>query len=303
MEYQQVLEQIEAEIQPLLGDGKVADYIPELAKVDPHQFGMAMQTVDGHCYAVGQAHQAFSIQSISKLFTVTMALRQVGPRLWQRVGREPSGTPFNSLSQLEYEDGYPRNPFINAGALVVTDVLLTECGGVRQPVLDLIQDLSGNPDIVIDQAVYQSECQHGQRNAALAYFLASFGNLHNEPQAVLDAYFGHCSIAANCADLAAAGLFLANGGNTGSGKTVLAPNQTKYVNSLMLTCGTYDVVGDFAYRVGLPAKSGVGGGILAVLPGYFSICVWSPALNPSGNSLVGTQALDRFTTITGQSIF
>lgn len=303
MDYQAILDQIEAEIQPLLGQGRVADYIPELACIDPQQFGLAMVTVDGRRFSVGDAQKPFSIQSISKLFTVTMALSEIGAQLWERVGREPSGTPFNSLSQLEYEDGKPRNPFINAGALVVTDVLLSELGSLREPLLQRLCSLSGNPHLKVDDEVAGSEREHGQRNAALAYFLASFGNLHNPPQAVIDAYFDHCAVAMSCTDIAEAIVFLANGGKTLSGEVIVTSSQTKYINSLMLTCGTYDVVGDFAYRVGLPAKSGVGGGIAAVLPGYFSLCVWSPALNASGNSLVGTQALDRFTTLTGQSIF
>ncbi len=288
----------------MVGQGTVADYIPELADVDAHQFGMALQTVDGHTASTGLAHQPFSIQSIAKVFTLTMAMQHAGDSLWQRVGREPSGDPFNSLVQLEHEQGIPRNPFINSGALVVTDVLLEHEKDPRQALLNFVRQRSGDEAIAYDLKVAASEGHAGHRNRAMAHFLKSFGNLKNDADAVLDVYFHHCSLAMNCLDVARCGLYLANGGiDPISSQQVTSANQAKYINSLLLTCGTYDAVGDFAYRVGLPGKSGVGGGILAVMPGQFSLCVWSPGLNRSGNSLAGTQALDLFTTRTGISIF
>jgi glutaminase len=304
MDIQQILEEIHAEVHPLLNQGRVASYIPELAVVPGDKFGMAVRTVDGASFAVGDAGERFSIQSISKIFTLTMAMQLAGDGLWQRVGREPSGNPFNSLVQLEYENGKPRNPFINAGALVVTDVILSHLDNATQTVRDIVRALCGHDDIDFDLSVAASEQASGHRNKAMAYFLKSFSNLDNQPERVLDAYFHHCSLAMTCLELCEAVLFLANNGVAPiSRDLVMTSNQIKYVNSLLLTCGTYDAVGDFAYRVGLPGKSGVGGGIVAIMPGQFSVCVWSPGLDTSGNSLAGTKALELFTTKTGVSVF
>lgn len=304
MNYQAILEKIHEEIQPLLLKGEVASYIPELARIPPTKFGMALLTNEGKQFQVGDAAEIFSIQSISKLFTLTLAMRLEGDSIWQRIGREPSGTAFNSLIQLEYENGIPRNPFINAGALVVTDMILSHLENARETALDFIRKLAQNETIHFDLKVAKSEKTTGYRNVALANFIKSFGNLRNEPDEVLDAYFHHCSIAMSCVDLTRAGLFLANKGRLPwNEEEIVKPNQSKYIKSLMLTCGTYDSVGDFAYRVGLPGKSGVGGGILAVMPGEFSVCVWSPGLNESGNSLAGTKALELLTTLTAISIF
>ena len=304
MDIQRILNEIQIEVLPLLNQGCVASYIPELAGVPAERFGMALRTVDGATYAVGDAGERFSIQSLSKIFTLTMAMQLVGDSLWKRVGREPSGNPFNSLVQLEYENGKPRNPFINAGALVVTDVILSHLDDATQTVREVIRSLCGEADIDFDLRVARSEQASGHRNKAMAYFLKSFGNLDNEPERVLDAYFHHCSLAMSCLDLCEATLFLANNGVAPvRGEMVMSANQVKYVNSLLLTCGTYDAVGDFAYRVGLPGKSGVGGGIVAVMPGHFTVCVWSPGLDDCGNSLAGTKALELLTTKTGLSVF
>lgn len=304
MDYIAILDDIYEQTRPFVGNGRVADYIPELAQVPINKFGMAVCTVDGKTFQIGDAAETFSIQSISKLFTLTLAMQLEGDSIWQRIGREPSGTPFNSLVQLEYEDGIPRNPFINAGALVVTDIILSHLQDAQQTVCNFVRKLADNEAIDFDDAVAHSEKTTGYRNVALANFIKSFGNLHNEPVDVLDAYFHHCSLAMSCVDVARAGLFLANGGKLlWNDERIVRANQAKYIKSLMLTCGTYDSVGDFAYRVGLPGKSGVGGGILAVMPGAFSVCVWSPGLDSSGNSLAGTKALELFTTLTGISIF
>lgn len=304
MNYYPILEEIYSEVNTLVGQGQIANYIPELAHISPHKFGMAIQTVDGALFQIGDAAEKFSIQSISKVFTLTMAMQLEGNAIWKRIGREPSGTAFNSLVQLEYENGIPRNPFINAGALVVTDIILSHLGNARESVLEFLHNLCAEEGIDFDHDVAHSERETGFRNAAMAYFLKSFGNLNNDPTIVLDAYFHHCSLSMSCLEVARAGIYLANGGKLiGNDETIIRPNQAKYINSLMLTCGTYDSVGDFAYRVGLPGKSGVGGGILAVMPNEFSICTWSPGLNASGNSLAGTKALELFTTLTGISIF
>ena len=301
---QRILEEIQQEVRPLLGQGKVASYIPQLADVGLEQFGMAVHTVDGRVYRVGDADHRFSIQSISKAFTLTLAMQLEGDELWRRVGREPSGTPFNSLVQLEHENGIPRNPFINAGALVVTDVVLSHLAEAKKTVLEFVDSLVGGEPVAYDLEVARSEAETGHRNRALAHFLKSFGNLHNDADAVLDAYFHHCSIAMSCRELAEAFLYLVCAGRVpGRDQPLIRPNQAKYVGSLMLTCGTYDSAGDFAYRVGLPGKSGVGGGIVAIMPGQFTAAVWSPGLDPSGSSLVGTKALELLTTKTGISIF
>jgi glutaminase len=300
--YQDILDRIHAEIVPTLPQGRVADYIPQLACVDERKFGMALYDVDGHFASVGDADERFSIQSISKAFTLTQAMRTADEQLWQRVGREPSGSSFNSLVQLEYENGIPRNPFINAGALVVTDIVLSQLGDAKVALRDFARRLSGAEDVDYDLTVAGSEARLGYRNAALAYFLKSFGNLENHPDAVLDAYFHHCSLAMSCRELAKSFMYLARHGANSDGE-VITPSQAKSINSLMLTCGTYDAVGAFAYSVGLPAKSGVGGGIVAVMPGRFSLCVWAPGLDNRGNSLAGSQALERFATWTGESIF
>ena len=302
--YQAILEQIHRDIEPWRTAGRAADYIPELANVPANSFGMAVVTTAGDVYRVGQADTRFSIQSISKLFACTMAFRLLGDALWQRVGREPSGTAFNSLVQLEAEKGKPRNPFINAGALVVTDVLCRRFVKAETALVEFMRRLTGESTIDYDMRVAQSELQHAHRNRAMAHFMASFGNLEMPPEAVVDAYCRQCAISMNCVELAKAALFLANGGVAPiSGEHILDASSAKRLSALMLTCGTYDAAGDFVYRVGLPAKSGVGGGIVAVLPGEMAVCVWSPGLDANGNSLAGVQALERLTTLTGRSIF
>ncbi|MGD2185152.1 MAG: glutaminase [Desulfobacterales bacterium] len=305
MDYQAILEEIAEETKSLVGKGHVADYIPQLAGVPMDRFGMAVQTVNGGTFTVGDAEQRFSIQSISKVYTLTLALKAVGEEvLFERLGREPSGTPFNSLVQLEYEDGIPRNPFINAGAIVVDDILVSAFDQPRQELLSFLRQLSGEDTIAYDPEVARSEADYGFRNRALANFIRSFGNLKNDVDRVLSLYFAHCSLAANCLELARSFLFLANHGLCPTaGERVLTRSQAKRISALMMTCGTYDAVGEFAYLVGLPAKSGVGGGIVATIPGELAVAVWSPALNRSGNSLAGTKALELFTTKTGISVF
>ncbi|MEU1378424.1 glutaminase [Streptomyces triculaminicus] len=303
MDYQAVLEEVAAFARPLVGRGQVADYIPALAEVDIAQFGMAVVDVDGGIHGVGAWERAFSVQSISKAFGLALVLAEGGDKIWERVGTEPSGNPFNSLVQLEYEQGIPRNPFINAGALVVTDRLQTLTGDASTTMLEFLRAESGNPDLSFDPAVAKSESEHGDRNAALAHFMASYGNLDNPVPTVLEHYFWQCSIEMSCRDLALAAGFLARHGLRADGSRLLPRREAKQVNAVMLTCGTYDAAGDFAYRVGLPGKSGVGGGIIAVIPGRCTLCVWSPGLDARGNSVAGVAALDHFTTLTGWSVF
>ncbi|MFJ3222189.1 glutaminase [Streptomyces sp. NPDC086783] len=298
-----VLERIASEIAQRPGRGRPADYIPALAACDPRSFGMAVAELDGTVYGVGDWRQPFSTQSITKVFTLALDLAREGDELWEHVGREPSGNPFNSLVQLEYENGIPRNPFINAGALVVTDRLQTRTGDAAGVLLDFLREESGNRDLTFDADVAASEAANGDRNAALGHFMASYGNIGNPVPVLLEQYFRQCSVEASCADLALATGFLARHGVRADGSRLLTRSQAKQVNAVMLTCGTYDAAGDFAYRVGLPGKSGVGGGIIAVVPGRCTLCVWSPGLDERGNSVAGVAALDRFTTLTGLSVF
>lgn len=303
---QDIIDGIVSDIRPRLGEGKVADYIPQLARVDPKQFGIAIATVEGQHYTAGDAEVPFSLQSISKVFMLTLALGKIGEAVWKRVGREPSGSAFNSIVQLEHEHGIPRNPFINAGAIAIADIVLSG-SQPREAIgeyLRFLQMLTDDDTIYIDHKVAQSETATGYRNYALAQFMRSFGNLDHSADHVLGVYFHQCALAITCSQLARAGLFLAaEGRNPLTGHSIVSVKRARRINALMLTCGHYDGSGDFAYHVGLPGKSGVGGGILAVAPGRASIAVWSPGLNRVGNSLLGSEALEMLAARTGWSVF
>ena len=303
--YKSILQEIEKEIIPLLNEGQIADYIPALAEINPKQFAMSIKLFDGTSYNIGNSDTKFSIQSISKVFTFTLALQEYGKKLYERVGHEPSGDPFNSLVQLEYENGIPRNPFINAGAIVTSDTLVSKYkDNTFDSILELIKKVSMKDDISFDEAVYKSELESGYRNVALINMMKSFKNIDNDINQVLSTYFKQCSITMTCEELATSMLFLANHGvNPITKETIISEAKAKRINSIMLTCGHYDASGDFAYKVGLPGKSGVGGGIIAIVPNKMAICVYSPNLNKHGNSLAGTKALELFTTKTGLSIF
>lgn len=298
-----VLERIHSEVIEHYGQGKVADYIPMLKKVDPNQFGMALRTVDGQEFTVGAAHQPFSIQSVSKLFTLMLALEIAGEALWDRVGREPSGMRFNSILLLESEQGIPRNPFINAGAIVVADAIASRSSTPAQRIEEFIAGLSGNKNNRIDQAVAANEKATGFHNSAIAYLLKGMGNLKSEVDVALECYFKQCAMSMSCLDLARATECLANGGYSSFRPTYSIAHKVKQVNAILLTCGLYDAVGDFAFNVGLPAKSGVGGGIVAIAPGQYSVSVFSPALDEKGNSVLGQLALEKLTSYTKTSIF
>lgn len=302
--YQTVLDIIAEEVRPHFGKGKVADYIPALAQVDPKRFGMAIATVDGTEFSIGDAAVPFSIQSISKVFTLMMALARMGDEVWTQVGKEPSGNRFNSLVQLEYEAGVPRNPFINAGALVVTDMLASTLRDPKTAIRDYVRVLARNFEIDFDNVVAESELATAHVNAALAHLMKSHGRITARVLDLLDIYCHQCALSLSCVDLARAFLPLAGRGVSPlMEEAVLTERQAKRINALMMTCGLYDSVGSFAYRVGLPAKSGVGGGIVAVMPGVLSVAVWSPELDRSGNSYVGTGALELFSRLTRLSVF
>jgi glutaminase len=287
--------------------GSVPAGIPHLSSPPFDSFGIAVATTSGDVFSAGDACLPFSIQSISKVFTLAMALSADGAgTLWSRVLREPSGTSFNSLVQLEVEHGIPRNPFINSGALVVTDHLMERVPDAAGHVLQFLRDQSGQrgggQGPFIDEAAAESELANSSRNLALAHFLKDFGNLRRPAEAVVENYVRQCSIMMSCVEMAKAGLFLARGGHGANGP-VLSRSEAKRIGSVMLTCGMYDAAGEFAYRVGLPGKSGVGGGILVIVPGECAICVWSPRLDSKGNSLAGTAALADLSDRTGWSVF
>lgn len=298
------IESLYQDFQSRRGVGEVASYIPALAKVDPMRFGVCAQLVGQEPVGHGDCDMPFSIQSISKLFAFTMAFAGRGDRVWKRIGNEPSGTSFNSLVQLESEEGIPRNPFINAGAMVICDILLDDYDDPTAEMLAFLSRLTGDSGISFDEEVFHSELSYGARNASLAYLMKSFGNIHHPVDLVLRTYFQQCSITMSCVQLAQSAQFLANHGvNPLTGRPVLTPSQTKRTNAILLTTGLYNEAGDFAYRVGIPAKSGVGGGIVGVIPGYLSVVTWAPGLNKIGNSLLGVDYLEEFTTQTGLSIF
>ncbi len=286
--------------------GKVADYIPSLGNIDPARFGIAIVTPDGAMHCGGDADVPFSIQSVSKVFALTLALGKAGPDLWKRVGVEPSGSAFNSVVQLEGDNGIPRNPFINAGAIVVSDVVL---GGSepREAIGDLlrfVRFLSGDESVFVDNEVANSEAETGFRNVALANYMKSFANMEHRVGDALKVYFHQCAIAMSCRQLAMAGRYLMTDGmHPDTGRAVVTPQRARRILALMLTCGHYDGSGEFAFRVGIPGKSGVGGGILAIVPGKASIAVWSPGLNHRGNSKLGSEALERLASATNWSVF
>ncbi len=303
---QKLVDETRKALKPDFGAGKVADYIPALANVDPRKFAITIATVDGQTVSTGDSEEPFSVQSISKVFTLTRVLDEFGDDLWKRIGREPSGDPFNSIVQLEREKGIPRNPFINAGALVVTDEYIqhTPDGDMPRNFLQWMHERAGDNAISYDEEVRTSEAATGFRNRSLANFLAGFGNIQTNVDAVLNGYFHQCSIAMSTRQLAHAGLFLANDGVDPRGNHPCIPGyQARRINALMLTCGHYDASGDFAFRVGLPGKSGVGGGILCIVPETAAIVVWSPGLNDVGNSLLGTRALETMSREMDWSIF
>ena len=303
MNYQSILESIYQESKLLPSIGNVASTIPELAKVDGNKFGIHLTTISKDDYAIGNSNEKFSIQSVSKALTVAFAFSFLDEKIWNRVGVEPSGSSFNSLVQLEYEKGIPRNPFINAGALVIADMLVSQLKNPKQEFLNFIRKISGTETINYNTQVAQSEKETGFRNAALCNFLKSFGNINNQVDEVLDFYFHQCSLEMTCKELAHSFYFFANEGKSISGEQILTKSQVKRVNAVMQTCGFYDESGEFTYKVGLPGKSGIGGGIAALYPKKFVVATWSPRLNEKGNSELGMFALELLTTKTGMSIF
>lgn len=303
MDYQLILDNIYDQILPFANEGKQADYIPALAKVNPDHFGMCLNTVNGESYSIQDSGIRFSIQSISKVFALALALSIKGEDIWKQVGKEPSGTAFNSLFQLELEKGIPRNPFINSGAMVVTDILMNELKDPENDFIDFVRALCGNDTVEYNMEVALSERQNGYMNAAIANLLKYHGRLTNDIEEVLMFYFKMCSIEMSCEELATAFLAFTGYKPFNYKGFHLTSSQVKRLNAVMQTCGFYDEAGEFSYLVGLPGKSGVGGGIVAVHPLKYSVAVWSPRLNTKGNSIMGLKALELLTTYTAESIF
>ncbi|MGI9527174.1 MAG: glutaminase [Weeksellaceae bacterium] len=304
MDFEDIIKRAYQSIENLENKGQLASYIPELAHVDPNKFGIHISTLDGYKYGLGDYTEKFSIQSIAKVLALALAYKRLGGEIWKRVGVEPSGTGYNSLIQLENDHGIPRNPFINAGAIVICDILLSLLDNPREDLLKFIHSVCSNEQIQYSPKIAASEKSVGYRNVSLCYFIKSFGNIENDPDEVLDFYFHLCSLEGSCQDLSNLFLFLANGGKSiHTDKQVILPLQAKRINSIMQTCGFYDESGQFAFKVGLPGKSGVGGGIIALLPKEYVIATWSPKLNEKGNSYKGMKFLEAFTTLSEVSIF
>ena len=303
MDYLQILKNIYTEIQPFAKEGKQADYIPALAKVNPDQFGMCLSTVTGEIYEICDAETRFSIQSISKVFAIAMALSLKGEEIWKHVGKEPSGTAFNSLFQLELEKGIPRNPFINSGAIVVADILMNELEDPEKDFIEFIRNLCGEESVDYNMEVALSERENGYLNAAIANLLKYHGCITNDIEDVLRFYFKMCSVEMSCRELSNAFIAFTGIKEFNYKGFALTNSQVKRLNAVMQTCGFYDEAGEFSYLVGLPGKSGVGGGIIAIHPLKYSVAVWSPRLNPKGNSIMGMKALELLTTYTAESIF
>ena len=304
IDYQHILQELYQVVKVSPDHGQVPPYIPELATVDPGKFGVHLSTLDGSQFGFGDAGVKFSIQSIGKVLTLTLAFQQKGEVLWERVGVEPSGNPFNSLWQLEYEKGKPRNPLINSGAIVICDHLCSMYDDPKSALLTFIHKISGQPEISYNEQVAFSEKKLGFRNAALINLMKSCGNIENEIEPVMDLYYHMCSIEMTCAELANTFLLYANHGKVVStGEQMISSSMAKRINAIMQTCGFYDEAGEYTFKVGLPGKSGIGGGIVAIHPGHYAVAVWSPKLNAKGNSVKGMQLLETLTSKTGLSIF
>ncbi|MBU2951046.1 glutaminase [Tamlana agarivorans] len=303
LDYQSIINAIYQDAIKAKDKGIVASYIPELAHINSDNFGIHLRTSKGETFGVGDFEKPFSIQSISKVLALSKAMSLIGEDIWKRIDVEPSGNPFNYLSLIEVENGIPRNPFINAGAIVIADILVSNLQNPKEDFLKYIQALTGDDSIIYNKDVANSEKITGFKNYATANLLKSFSNLNNSVDVVLDFYFHQCALEMTCSQLSKAFYLFVNQGKCLQNKVHITNQQVKRINALMLTCGFYDEAGEFAFEVGLPGKSGVGGGIVALLPEKFVITVWSPGLNKKGNSRLGMLALEQFTTKTKLSIF
>ncbi|OLT16855.1 glutaminase A [Serinicoccus sp. CUA-874] len=292
---QDYLEQIVAQC----GDagGEVAGYIPELAAADPDRFSLCLATVDGQVYEVGESDHRYSIQSMSKPFTYALGLHDQGiEAVARKVDVEPSGDAFNEIS-VSPDTGRPKNPMINAGAITASSLVAGDSGDERfARAVEWYGRFAGR-ELELDSSIYSSELGTAHRNRAIAHMLREFGILEGDPEEVLDQYVRQCSVAVDTRDLALMAATLANGGRQPrTGEQVLDPALVEHVLSVMTTCGMYDAAGDWVTAVGMPAKSGVSGGIIGVLPGQVGIAVFSPRLDPHGNSARGVALFERMST-------
>ena len=304
MDYQTIIDDLHLKYQKETSKGKTASYIPELKKIDPDKFGINLFTLSNQSYGAGDFQEKFSIQSISKVFALTLALKEVGEKIWKRLGVEPSGDPFNSLVQLEFEKGIPRNPFINSGALVVCDILISKLKNPKTELLNFVRKLADTKDIYFNEKIVASEKKYGFTNAAHVNLMKAFGNIKNDIDVVLDFYYHMCAMEMTCEELSKSFLLFANDGVLPyNNEQIITLSISKRINATMQLCGLYDEAGQFAFKVGLPGKSGVGGGIVAIHPDLYCISTWSPRLNKKGNSYLGFKVLESFTTITQASIF
>lgn len=304
---QKLLEQLMNECSVYTQEGALANYIPELAKVDPNKLGAYIITSEGEHYASGDWYHKFTIQSIVKTILLLQALMDKGiEEVSSKVGVEATGKPFDAINVSAHQlDSKNLNPMVNMGAILMCTLIEGETYAEKfERVLNLTRELAGNPDIQVDEEVYQSEKAWGSKNRALAYLLKSYGMLQDDVEEVLDCYFKACSIAVTCKDLANIGFVLANRGKLPGTKEKVIPSKfTRYVNAILTTCGMYDGSGEFAVKVGIPAKSGVGGGIMGVVPTRMGIGIFSPSLDTKGNSVAGIQFLERLSKRMYLSIF
>lgn len=303
---QDLLEKAVRHAKPFLRQGKLADYIPALTRADAAHLGMSVMTVEGKHYIAGDVDIPFSIQSISKILSLVHVLNARGKeKVLEKVGVEPSGNPFYSLVQLEYESGKPRNPLINAGAIAISGLLPGNTAQEKSDgLLEFLNRIMGEPVLKINQDIYRSEFETSHRNRAVGYFMKHFGIIDGDVEAAVDAYFRQCSIEVTCSQLARLALFFAGKGTDPiHQKQITDPENIKWIHALMAMCGLYDASGEFACTVGLPGKSGVGGGILAVVPGKMVISTFGPALDDKGNSIGGLKALEFLSKEMGLSLF
>jgi glutaminase len=286
-------------------DGKIADYIPELAKADPKLFGITIVTADGQIFEFGDSSQPFTIQSISKPFVYGLALEDHGlENVLKKVGVEPTGEAFNSIV-LDEVSNRPFNPMINSGAIAVADLILGKDYPERlNRLLAMFRRYTGRDNIFIDNSVFMSERMTGHRNRAIGHLMLNFEMVGSNIENSLELYFQQCSVLVNCRDLAVMGATLANGGrNPITSEQAIEQRYVKHLLSVMLSCGMYDYAGEWAYRVGIPSKSGVSGGIVGVVPGQFGIGVYSPLLDAKGNSVRGIEVFRELSETYGLHIF
>ncbi|WP_078554928.1 glutaminase A [Bacillus alkalicellulosilyticus] len=301
------LEQIVEEIRPLTKQGKVATYIPALGHANPNTLAIAIYEGEGNCFSAGNISEKFTLQSVSKILSLALALQEHGEDyVFSKVGMEPTGDPFNSIAKLETSvPSKPLNPMINAGALAVTAMLPGKDTDEKlKNLLDFIHQLSGNSKITYNEEVAQSEFETANLNRSLCYFMKSHGVIEGDIEDLLDLYTKQCAIEVDCNDLAHMGWVLGNKGfNPITQKKVLSHDISRIVKTFMVTCGMYNDSGEFAIKVGIPAKSGVAGGILCAVPNGPGIGIYGPALDNKGNSLGGIKLLERISAERNLSIF